>query len=62
MEFLIFIVAVLVSLIVVGWRRDRVIESAADDTLIQELKRRAYRRKLKVEADAEVEAAVHGVQ
>lgn len=62
MEFLIFIVAVLVSFIVVGWRREHVIESASDDTLIQELKRRAYRRKLKTEADAEVEAAVHGAQ
>lgn len=50
--------AVIITLMIVLGRRDHVIRSTGDDQLIAELKRRAYLRKLKSDADAEVDALI----
>jgi hypothetical protein len=58
MEFLVFVGMVIGAIMIMTWRKASVIQGASDKELMDELKRRAYARKMKAEADAEVENAV----
>lgn len=61
MEYLIFpafIIVLMVYLLITGWHERDVLRRTSEDQLIAELKRRAFERKLKAEADSEVEAKI----
>lgn len=60
MEFFIFVGAVLLAIAIAAWRDRHSITCATESAMIAELKRRAFERKLKDEANSEVEARLRG--
>lgn len=59
MEFFAILGALLIFFLISGWRKSHVIQGATDTDLMNELKRRAFSRKMQAEASAEVENAVN---
>lgn len=57
-EFFLMLGAIVIFLVIAGWRKGWVISSVDDSVLIEELKRRAYERKMKDQTDTEVNAMV----